>query len=774
MTVQQDFFTKNTEDNISYIDEIKESFLDYSMSVITSRALPDIRDGLKPVQRRILYAMYSEGLTADKKFSKCAGIVGEVLKKYHPHGDTAVYDALVRMAQAWVMRYPLAEGQGNFGSLDGDSAAAYRYTEARLDKLSSYLMSDIDQDTVDMSDNYNNTGKEPTVLPSGFPNLLLNGASGIAVGMATNIPPHNLGELMDALILLLKQPDISVKELMSVVKGPDFPTGAAIIDDGSIVQAYETGKGVVRLRAEIAIEKEKDKKRLVIKEVPYGVVKSRITSKIYELIKSKKLDGIIDIRDESNQEGVRIVLDLSRTAPEDFIIGKLYKNTPLDSNFAVNMVCLVDGKPQLVGLKKMLQLFVEFREEIVRRRTIFELNKSRDKQHILEGFKKALDNKDRYLKEILPKSKDKQDLKTKVEKEFGLTPVQSEALVVLPNYRFSGLEVEKIMAEHLELSKYIKELEDILNSDQKIKKILKDEFLEIKSKFADVRRTRIVQDFEDKKLEELIPSKEVFVAVTNSGFIKRYEPSSEQGERQSNVVFTGDDVVRFVCKADLSQKIILFSSQGKAYPLRVFSVPEMRRYGKGIEIKELIKTKEELKIVGIVDENIEQEVVLLTAKGCIKKISTTELKGMKSNGVSIFSVRKGDDIVAVKTSSLKYLWVIQSKGGLKEIDVSTIETTPRGKAPEKICEGVESFCAVNSKELEKIFVYPEGSLKAQMTTKIKPCGIIYKPQINDAVEFVAFTSLSRYLLIDTNQGSISLEPQEKVISVFSFRDNLTK
>jgi len=770
MTVQQDFFIKTAEDSISYIDEIKESFLDYSMSVITSRALPDIRDGLKPVQRRILYAMHSEGLHADKKFSKCAGIVGEVLKKYHPHGDTAVYDALVRMSQTWVMRYPLAEGQGNFGSLDGDSAAAYRYTEARLDKLSGYLMSDIDKDTVDMVDNYNNTGKEPTVLPSSFPNLLINGASGIAVGMATNIPPHNLGELMDALILFIKDPDVDIKQIMSLVKGPDFPTGASIIDDGSILQAYETGKGVVRLRAEIALEKEKDKKRLVIKEVPYGVVKSRITSKIYELIKSKKLDGITDIRDESNQEGVRIVLDLSKTAPEDFIIEKLYKNTPLDSNFAVNMVCLVDGRPQLVGIKKMLKLFVEFREEVVRRRTVFELNKAREKQHILEGFKKVLDDKNRYLKEILPKAKDKQSLKTTIEKEFVLTPIQSEALVILPNYRFSGLEVDKIMEEHTELSKYIKELEDILNSEQKIKKILKDEFLEIKNKFADPRRTKIVGNFEEKKLEELIPSKEVVVAITGGGFIKRYEPSVEQGERQSNVVFTGDDVVRYVCKADLSQKVILFTSLGKAYPLRVFSIPEMRRYGKGVEIKELIKLKEEIKIVGVVDENIDQDVVLVTAKGNAKKINTAELKGMKSNGASLFNVNKDDQVVAVEgCTALKGLWVIQSNGRFAQIDFSSVPVTLRGKAPEKLVAGVDYHCPVSTFDLEKIFVYPDGSLKTK-PLKLRPCGLVYRAQ-NIDVEFVAFTSKARYVLIDLNQDAVQLEPQETIVSVFAFNSN---
>ncbi len=767
MTVQQDFFTKTADDSVSYIDEIKESFLDYSMSVITSRALPDVRDGLKPVQRRILYAMYSEGLTHDKKFSKCAGIVGEVLKKYHPHGDTAVYDALVRMAQTWVMRYTLAEGQGNFGSLDGDSAAAYRYTEARLDKLSSYLMSDIDKDTVDMSDNYNNICKEPTVLPSIFPNLLVNGASGIAVGMATNIPPHNIGELMDGLMALLKEPELETKELLSMIKGPDFPTGASIIDDGSILQAYETGKGVIRLRAEIALEKEKDKKRLVIKEVPYGVVKSRITSKVFELIKSKKLDGITDIRDESDQEGVRIVLDLSKTAPEDFIIEKLYKNTPLDSNFAVNMVCLVDGKPQLVGIKKMLQIFIEFREEVVRRRTIFELNKAKEKQDILDGFRKVLEHKDRYLKEILPKSKDKQDLKAKVEKEFDLSPVQSEALVVLPNYRFSGLEVEKIMEEFNELSKLVKELEGILSSEQKVKKILKDEFTEIKSKFADERRTRIVGDFEDRKLEELIPSKEVLVAVTAGGFIKRYEPSSEQLDRQSNVVFTGDDVVSHVCKADLSQRIVLFTSTGKAYPLKVFSVPEMRRYGKGMEIKELLRSKEDIKIVGVVDENLEQDIVILTNKGHLKKMNTSELKGLKSNGVSLFSLRKGDEVISVEPGNTKGLWLLQGKGGFIEVDLSSIPVSQRGKAPDKAVEGVEYFCPVYEKGLEKIYVYPDGSLKGSMAPKSRPCGVIYRSK-DMTVEFIAVTSKARFVIINTELDNIELEPQEKVASVFCF------
>ncbi len=767
MSTQPDFFTKNTEESISYIDEIKGSFLDYSMSVITSRALPDVRDGLKPVQRRILYAMYSEGLTHDKKFSKCAGIVGEVLKKYHPHGDTAVYDALVRMAQTWVMRAPLVEGQGNFGSLDGDSAAAYRYTEARLDKLSSYLMNDIEKDTVDMSDNYNNTHKEPQVLPSGFPNLLINGASGIAVGMATNIPPHNIGEVMDALIAILKDPDISIKELLAIIKGPDFPTGATIIDDGSIIQAYETGKGVVRLRADIVVEKEKDKKRLVIKEVPYGVVKSRVTSKIYELIKTKKIEGITDIRDESDQEGVRIVLDLSKTAPEDFIIGKLYKNTPLDSNFAINMVCLVDGKPQLLGLKRMLQIFIDFREEVVRRKTLFELNKAKEKQHILEGYRKVLEQKERYLKEILPKSKDKQDLKSKVEKEFLLTPIQSEALVVLPNYRFSGLEVNKIIEEHKQLSELVEELQSILNSEQKVKKILRQEFNDIKSKFADDRKTRISGDFEEKKLDELIPSKEVLVAVTNGGFIKRYEPASEQGERESSVVFTGDDVVRFVCKADLSQRLLVFTSEARVYPLKVFSVPEMRRYGKGVDIKEILKLKDDVKIVGIADENLESELLLITLKGNIKKMELKELKGIKSNGASLFSLRKGDLVSFVYIGSIKYITVLDAKGELQEIDTTIIPISQRAKAPEKILDSLMYICPLGVKGLKGKYVYSDGRLSSEKISKIKPCAIIYESS-KIQMEFIALTSKSRTLLIDHNLDRIELEPQEKIEAVFCF------
>jgi len=764
---QPDFFVKGGEETLSYLDEVKESFIDYAMSVITSRALPDIRDGLKPVQRRILFAMANEGLLSDKKFTKCAGIVGEVLKKYHPHGDTAVYEALVRLAQPWVMRYQLIEGQGNFGSIDGDSPAAYRYTEARLDRLSSYLLSDIEQDTVDHGDNYNNTAKEPLVLPARFPNLLINGTSGIAVGMATNIPPHNLVEVMDALIAMLKDPELSVEEINKYIKGPDFPTGASIVDDGGIIDAYKSGRGTIRLRSEIKVETEKDKKRIVISEIPYSVVKTRIITKIVDLIKTKKIDGIVDIRDESAKAGVRIVLDLAKGAPVDFIIEKLYKNTPLDSNFAVNMVALVDGKPQTVDIRRILNIFIHYREEIVRRRTTYTLGKANEKKHILEGYKKVLDFKDKYLKEILPKAKDKQDLKVKAEKEFALTPLQSEALVILPNYKFAGMEVNKIIEEYKELAKLVEELLDILNSDHRIKKILKDEFTEIKMKFPDSRKTRIISNFEDKKLDDLIPSQEVIVAITNGGFIKRYNPAAEQGERQSDVVFTGDDVVRFVCKADMSERILLFATDAKVYPLKVFSIPEMRRYGKGVDIKELLKLKDNIKIVAVFDEVVDKEIVILTKKGFVKRIKLSEFNGIKSNGVAVFGLRKDDEVLFVDYAD-KDLLAIQSNGSVAEIKVDKTELSIRGKAPDKVLEG--AIACTKIMDGERVFVYADGMLfkgKLKEKTKQKPLAIIFDtPKAKS--EYVVQTSNGNYLLIDPKLEKVQLNPEEQIREVFAF------
>jgi DNA gyrase subunit A len=767
---QQDFFEKssNLNEDISYIDEIKESFIDYAMSVITSRALPDIRDGLKPVQRRILYAMAKEGLYSDKKFSKCAGIVGEVLKKYHPHGDTAVYDALVRMAQSWIMRYALVEGQGNFGSIDGDSPAAYRYTEARLDKLSDYLMNDIEKDTVDMTDNYNNIDKEPVVLPARFPNLLVNGASGIAVGMATNMPPHNMSEVLDALIELVKNPKMKDEKLLEYIKGPDFPTSAFIINDSGIKDAYLSGRGTIRLRACIELEKQKDKKRIVIKEIPYGIVKTRITSKIVELIKTKKLDGITDIRDESTKDGVRIVLDLSKTAPEEFIIEKLYKNTVLDSNFPVNMVALVDGKPRLVNLKEILSIFVDYREEVIRRRTLFELKKAEEKKHILEGFTKVLKSKERYLKEILPKSKDKTSLKTTVESEFKLSPIQSEALVVLPNYRFSGLEAGKIIEEYDNLVKEVEELLSILASEQKIKKIMVKEFTEIRTKFGEERKTKILSGFEDRKLTDLIPSQELVVALTDGGFIKRYSIGSEKAvERASRLVFTGDDVVRYAIRANMAGKIIVFSSSGRAYPLRVFEIPEMRRYGKGLDCREVLKKKTELSVVGLFDEADNTDFILITKAGYIKKMKLSELSNIKTNGVQLFSLRKGDEIIGVEkvSDTRKNLILIDDKFKVQNINLLDLDLSERGKAPIKLIEGVKDYIISDKEKINLSFVYPDATTSDQIL-KTKPIGLI---STDTSYEFVAQTDKGRFFAI--NPGIIpELNTGEKLLRTFFYDD----
>ncbi|MEI6092903.1 MAG: DNA topoisomerase (ATP-hydrolyzing) [bacterium] len=768
MEQQPDFFNKQPSDinTVSYIDEMQESFIDYAMSVITSRALPDIRDGLKPVQRRILFAMANEGLFHDKKYSKCAGIVGEVLKKYHPHGDIAVYEALVRMAQSWVMRYALVEGQGNFGSIDGDSPAAYRYTEARLDKLSSHLMLDIEKETVDKTDNYNNTDKEPIVLPARFPNLLINGVSGIAVGMATNIPPHNLVEVLDATIALVKDPDIKIEKILEYIKGPDFPTAASIVADHNIKEAYTTGKGTIRIRAEIIVEKDKDKRRIVITEIPYSVVKTRITTRIVELIKTKKIEGITDIRDESAKEGVRLVLDVAKNAPIDFIIETLYKSTPLDSNFAVNMVALIDGRPKLVNLKEILKIFIEFREEVVRRRTIFELKKAEERKHILEGFVKVLNQKERYLKEILPKSKDKADLKSIVELEFKLSPIQSEALVILPNYRFSGLEVDKIKEEHAQLVKEVEELLSILNSEDKVKKILIKEFTEIKTKFPEQRKTRLISDFEDKKLVDLIPSQEVMVSITQGGFIKRYNSESEQSsERTSNVVFTGDDVVRFATKADTSERVLIFGSDAKVYPLRVFSIPEMRRYGKGIELKEILKLKENISVAGVFDETEDSEVLVITKKGYAKRMNISEFKGIKANGVSSFTLRKDDYVVSAELINGEFLFILEEKGIITKRSVSDIELSERAKPPVKICTTYEAHTFANSQEDTHILVYPSGSFGVGSSSKEKPISIIYPTQ---GTEFVAVTSAGKYILINDFAEPIVLEGTDKIEKVFTY------
>ena len=506
---------------VSIEEEMKVSYLNYAMSVIIGRALPEVRDGLKPVQRRILYAMFREGLLPGKRYSKCAGVVGEVLKKYHPHGDTAVYDALVRLAQDFNMRYPLIDGQGNFGSIDGDPPAAYRYTEARLAKLSEEILADIDKETVDFQSNFDETTEEPLVLPSRVPNLIVNGSSGIAVGMATNIPPHNLGEVIDGLIMLLDNPEVTVKDLMKAVKGPDFPTGGLIHGIQGIVDAYTTGRGIIKVRAKAKIEQEyRGGENIIITEVPYQVNKARLIEKIAELVRGKKIEGISEIRDESDRDGIRVVLDLKRGEMAEVVLNNLYKHTQMESTFGIIMLAIVSGQPQVLPLKKILSHFLQHRRDVVIRRTKFELRKAEERAHILVGLKVALDHLDAIIA-LIRKSKTPDEAKHGLMNNYPLSEIQAQAILDMKLQRLTGLEREKIIKEYTETLKEIERLQAILRSDALVSKIVKDELNEIKTRYADERRTEIAAELKEITIEDLITEEDMVITISHQGYIKR-------------------------------------------------------------------------------------------------------------------------------------------------------------------------------------------------------------------------------------------------------------
>ncbi|TNF54706.1 DNA topoisomerase 4 subunit A, partial [bacterium] len=506
---------------INIEEEMKVSYLDYAMSVIIGRALPEVRDGLKPVQRRILYAMFREGLLPGRKYSKCAGVVGEVLKKYHPHGDTAVYDALVRLAQDFNMRYTLVDGQGNFGSIDGDPAAAYRYTEARMAKISEELLSDIDKETVDFIPNFDETTEEPKVLPSRVPNLIVNGASGIAVGMATNIPPHNLGEIIDGLIQILEYPDSTSEQLFEIVKGPDFPTGGIIYGTKGIKDAYKHGRGLIKIRARARIEREhKGGDNIIISEIPYQVNKSRLIEKIASLVREKKIEGVSDIRDESDRDGIRIVLELKRGEMAQVILNNLYKHTQMESTFGIIMLALVGGQPHVLNLKRILSHFIQHRRAVVTRRTRFELRKAEEKAHILEGLKVALDNLDEIIA-LIRSAKNPEDARQGLMKYYPLSEKQAQAILDMKLQRLTGLERDKIITDYKDTLKEIKRLKGILKSDTLVSEIIKGDLLEIKNRYADERRTEITEETTELTIEDLITEEEMVITLSHNGYIKR-------------------------------------------------------------------------------------------------------------------------------------------------------------------------------------------------------------------------------------------------------------
>ncbi len=645
----------NKDSDIELIDienSIKSSYLDYSMSVIIGRALPDARDGLKPVHRRILYAMNDLGVGSRSAYKKSARIVGDVIGKYHPHGDTAVYDALVRMAQDFSMRYPSIDGQGNFGSIDGDGAAAMRYTEARMTILAEELLRDIDKDTVDFVPNYDDSMSEPDVLPARVPNLLLNGSSGIAVGMATNIPPHSLNELVDGLLYLLDHKDASLEDLMQFIKGPDFPTGGIIYGKKGIIEAYRTGRGRVKIRAKTHIEKKANKDIIVIDELPYQTNKARLIEQIAELVKEKQIEGISEVRDESDREGIRVVIELKREAMSEIVLNNLFKSTTMESTFGVIMLAIHNKEPKIFSLIELLNLFLNHRKTVIIRRTIFELQKARARAHILEGLKIALDNIDEVIA-LIKNSPDNATARDSLVAKFGLTELQANAILDMKLGRLTGLEREKIENELAELMKEIARLDEILKSETLLENLIRDELKEIKNKFDVPRITQIEDDYDDIDIEDLIPNENMVVTITHRGYIKRvpskqYEKQKRGGKGKLAVTTYDDDFIESFFTANTHDTLMFVTDRGQLYWLKVYKIPEGSRTAKGKAVVNLINLQADEKIMAIIpttdfDEN--KSLCFFTKNGIVKRTNLSEYQNIRSVGVKAINLDENDELV---------------------------------------------------------------------------------------------------------------------------------
>ncbi|MBX2492140.1 DNA gyrase subunit A [Campylobacter coli] len=649
----ENIFSKDSDIELVDIENsIKGSYLDYSMSVIIGRALPDARDGLKPVHRRILYAMQNDEAKSRTDFVKSARIVGAVIGRYHPHGDIAVYDALVRMAQDFSMRYPSITGQGNFGSIDGDSAAAMRYTEAKMSKLSHELLKDIDKDTVDFVPNYDGSESEPDVLPSRVPNLLLNGSSGIAVGMATNIPPHSLNELIDGLLYLLDSKDASLEEIMQFIKGPDFPTGGIIYGKKGIIEAYRTGRGRVKVRAKTHIEKKTNKDVIVIDELPYQTNKARLIEQIAELVKEKQIEGISEVRDESNKEGIRVVIELKREAMSEIVLNNLFKSTTMESTFGVIMLAIHNKEPKIFSLLELLNLFLTHRKTVIIRRTIFELQKARARAHILEGLKIALDNIDEVIA-LIKNSPDNTTARDSLVAKFGLTELQANAILDMKLGRLTGLEREKIENELAELMKEIARLDEILKSETLLENLIRDELKEIKSKFDVPRITQIEDDYDDIDIEDLIPNENMVVTITHRGYIKRvpskqYEKQKRGGKGKLAVTTYDDDFIESFFTANTHDTLMFVTDRGQLYWLKVYKIPEGSRTAKGKAVVNLINLQADEKIMAIIpttdfDEN--KSLCFFTKNGIVKRTNLSEYQNIRSVGVKAINLDENDELV---------------------------------------------------------------------------------------------------------------------------------
>jgi DNA gyrase subunit A len=657
--------------SIDIEEEMRKSYLDYAMTVIVSRALPDVRDGLKPVHRRILYAMNELSLTPDKPHRKSARIVGDVLGKYHPHGDKAVYDAMVRLAQDFSTRYPLVDGHGNFGSVDGDGAAAMRYTEARLSKIATEMLRNIDKETVDYRPNFDETLKEPKVLPSRFPNLLVNGSSGIAVGMASSIPPHNLSEVIDGVIEMIDNPDIDVDGLMKHIKGPDFPTGAIIMGKENIRSAYRTGKGRIKVRAKASIEQvSKSKYRIIVTEIPYQVNKARLIEKIADLVRDKKIEGISDLRDESDRTGMRIVIELKRDVNPNVVLNNLYKHTQLQDTFSIIMIALVDGEPKVLNLREIIKHYLEYQKEIITRRTQYDLNKAEARAHILEGLRIALDNLDAIIN-LIRSSKTVQDAKNGLMDKFKLTEKQAQAILDMRLQKLTGLEREKLEQEYEELIKLINKYREILANERLIYQIVKEELIEIKEKYNDERRTEIRADEEEIDIEDMIEEQRVAITLTHFGYIKRlpedtYKIQKRGGKGVTGITTREDDFVENLFITSTHDHLLFFTNEGKVYRIKAYEIPEAKRQAKGTAIVNLLELGPNEKITAVIpikefDDN--DYLVLATKNGIIKKTQLDKFNTSRKNGLIAISLKDDDELISVKrTTGNDELIIVTAQG----------------------------------------------------------------------------------------------------------------
>ncbi|MGP2657913.1 DNA gyrase subunit A [Malaciobacter sp. WC5094] len=766
--------------DINIEDSVKASYLDYSMSVIIGRALPDAKDGLKPVHRRILYAMHDLNISSKSAYKKSARIVGDVIGKYHPHGDSSVYDALVRMAQDFSMRAPLVDGQGNFGSIDGDNAAAMRYTEARMTKISEEVLRDIDKDTINYTQNYDDTLKEPTVLPTRVPTLLLNGSEGIAVGMATKIPPHNLNELLNAVLYTIDNPEATAEDLMQFIQGPDFPTGGTIFGRRGIIDAYKTGRGRVKIRAKHHIETKGKKEVIVLDELPYQVNKSRLIEQIATLAKDKQIEGISEVRDESDREGIRVVIELKKDAMGEIVLNNLYKSTPMETTFGIILLAVHNKEPKVFNLPQLLNIFLSHRKTVIIRRTIFDLEKAKARAHILEGLKIALDNIDEVV-QIIRASANDAEAKEKLQDRFGLSTIQSQAILDMRLGRLTGLQRDKLEAEYQELLALIAELEAILKSEEKLNEIIKEELVEIKDKYSDERRTEIEDSYDEIDMEDLIPNEPMVVTITHNGYVKRvpiksYEKQRRGGKGKVAVTTHDDDFIEKFFVSNTHDTLMFVTNMGQLYWLKVYRIPEGSRTAKGKAVVNLINLRPDEKIMAIIptdDFDESKSLAFFTKNGIVKRTSLSEFSNIRSNGVRAIVLDDLDEIVTAKITNVEseYIMIFTSLGQCIRFEID--KTREQGRSTRgvrgikfkhdtdyvvdaDVIDSVEQeLLTVSEKGIGKRTLVEEyrltnraGSGVISMKLSQKTGNVVGEVLVDESMDLMALTSIGKMIRVD--------------------------